>query len=151
MNTQQALAFVERHGIVLESARRAAMPSLAEAVAGEPLGGNWWGHPRARAIFAATRAVRAAPEVLTCRLVDGKVTFVHERLWPALARLAEHFPRDRIARLHEVHSARGTHRVDEVRFPDWLPVHVARIAGCISEAEARTDLATLLPGLAERA
>jgi hypothetical protein len=116
----QALAFVERHGIVLESARRGAIPSLADAVAGEAVHRSWWSHPRSRAIFAATRAVRDAPAVLVCRLVDGKVGFVHARLWPALVRLADRFPAARLARLREVHTQRGTHRLVEVAFPDWV-------------------------------
>ena len=49
MSAADALAFVERHGIVLESARHAAIPSLAEAIAGEPIRGSWWAHPKGRA------------------------------------------------------------------------------------------------------
>ncbi len=52
------MRFVERHGVVLESARHATIPSLAEAIAGEPLKRGWWSHPKGRTIFAATRAVR---------------------------------------------------------------------------------------------
>lgn len=144
MNAAQALAFVEQHGIVLEAARRGAAPSLADAVAAEPLRGNWWSHPRRGEIFAVTRAVRAASSVLTCRLVDGRISFVHERLWPALARLADLFPHERLARLQETHTARGTHRVVETPFPQWLPLHVAAAAGRLDEAQARALLAPWL-------
>ena len=51
MTPDQALAFVERHGIVLESTRRGSIPSLADAVAGEQLGGNWWSHASGKQIF----------------------------------------------------------------------------------------------------
>lgn len=91
MTSAQALDFVRRHGVVLEAARGKA-PSLAEAIAGEPLGGAWWPHPKAQEIFAATRVVRGSPEVLVCRLLGGKVTFIHRRLWPALVRIANRFP-----------------------------------------------------------
>src|SRR5205814_1136046 len=78
-----SIAFVKRHGIVLESAR-GPVPNLAEAVAGERIRGGWWGHPKGRDIFAATRAVRDSPDVLVCRFLDGKVTFIHRRLWPTV-------------------------------------------------------------------
>jgi hypothetical protein len=145
MTPTQALAFVEQHGIVLEAARRGAVPSLADAITGESLRGNWWSHPRRGEIFTLTRAVREAPHILTCRIVDGRVSFVHERLWPALARLALRFPHENLARLHEVHSARGTHRIETIPFPHWLPVHVATAAGRMDEAEARASLPQLLP------
>ena len=61
--TIDPLAFVAEHGVVLESAR-GAVPSLAEAIAGEPIRGSWWGHPRGNAIHDATCAVRDSPDVL---------------------------------------------------------------------------------------
>jgi len=148
MTLPQALAFVERHGIVLEAARHGTIPSLAEAVAGEPLHGSWWSHPRGRAIFAITRAVRNAPEVLVCRIVDGKISFAHERLWPALARLAKHFAPDRLARVHEIHSERGAHRLEETPFPDWLGDKTAAAMKRLTEADARAALGPLLEELA---
>jgi hypothetical protein len=143
MSPAQAIAFVAEHGIVLEASRRGAIPSLADTIAGETLRGSWWSHPRGRAIFAATRAVRDCADVLVCRLVDGKVTFVHARLWPALARLAHRFPPERIARLREVHSQRGAHRVEEIPFPQWLPAEVPAVAARLTDAEACTDLGML--------
>ena len=145
MNAIQALAFVERHGIVLESARHATLPSIAQAIAGRPIRGSWWAHAQGREIFAVTRAMRGAAQILTCRIVDDHISFVHERLWPALARLAERFTPARIARLQEVHTARGRHRVEEVAFPLWLPVHSAAEAGQLEVAEAQAQLAMLLP------
>jgi hypothetical protein len=144
----QAIALVAHDGIVLEASRRGAIASLADAVAGEPLKGNWWSHPRGRAIFAATRAVRDCADVLVCRLIDGKITFVHARLWPALARLAQRFPSQRLARITEVHSATGVHRVEEIPFPAWLPQETAAQAQRLSDAQARAALGLLaeIPG-----
>ena len=96
MTAKEAVAFVEARGVVLESAR-GAVGSLAEAVAGEPIRGSWWAHPRAHDIFLCTRAIRQSADVLVCRLVGGKVTYVHRRLWPALARLAARFRAERLA------------------------------------------------------
>lgn len=144
LNVAQALAFIERHGVVCESARRHAIPALADAIAGEAIRGNWWSHAKSREIFAITRAVRDAPEILVCKLVDDKVTYVHERLWPALARLAERFARERLARVREVHTASGKHELQEAPFPDWVPKTVSAAAKRLSEAEAATLLGPLL-------
>jgi hypothetical protein len=144
MTPAQALAFIKRHGVVCEAVRRGAIASLADAVAGEPLKGSWWSHPQGKAIFALTRAVRDSPQVLVCRLVDGKITFVHERLWPALVRMADRFPTKRLARVAEVHSASGKHVLEEVPFPDWVPPKSAAAAKRLSERQALADLAMLL-------
>lgn len=148
MTPEQAFAFVERHGIVLESARRGTIPSLADAIAGEELGGNWWSHASGKRIFAATRAVRDASDVLVCRLVDGKITFVHARLWPVLARLADQFAPPRLARLQELHGADGAHRVVEIIYPDWLDDATRAVARDLDEADARDALAAVLETLA---
>jgi hypothetical protein len=144
MNAADALHFVEQHGIVLESARHPRLPSLAEAVAGAPIRGNWWSHPKGKAIFAATRAMREAPEVLVCRVVDGKVSFAHERVWPALVKLAGKFPRKDLARIRETHTESGAHRVENVAFPKWVPAKTTAAAERMSDADARAALAPLL-------
>jgi hypothetical protein len=145
LNAAAALAFVARHGVICEAARRGEIPSLADAIAGEALRGNWWSHPRGREIFAITRALREAPQVLVCRLVDAKITYVHERLWPALVRAADRFAADRLARVREVHSAGGKHVLEETAFPQWVPAAVAAAAKRLSAAAATKALAALLP------
>ena len=119
MTPKQALDFVKRNGITLESGR-GPVPSLAEAIAGEPIRGSWWGHSKGNAIFTCSRAIRNSKDILTCRLMDGKVTYVHRRLWPALARLSGHVAVDRLARIKEIHTAAGKHRIETVPFPQWL-------------------------------
>ena len=139
MTPQQALAFVKTHGVVLESGR-GAVPSLAEAVAGELIRGSWWGHPKGREIFRCSRVVRESADVLVCRLVGGKVTYVHRRLWPALVRLAERFDADRLAAIKEVHTAAGKHKVEITAFPDWVPAQVMRAAEELPSEEAASLL-----------
>jgi hypothetical protein len=135
----RALAFVEKHGIVLASAR-GPVPSVAEAIAGGPIRGSWWGHERGRAIFAALDAIADAPDVLVCRVVSGKVTFVHRRLWPALVRLGALFPRERLAWVRQEHTASG-HHVNRVEpFPKWVPRAVRAEARTLDEDEARSIL-----------
>ena len=144
LTSADALRFIERHGVVCESARRRAIPSLADAIAGEPIRGNWWSHANSREIFAITRAMRDAPDVLVCRLADGKITFVYERLWPALVRLADCFARERLTRVREVHSANGKHVLEETAFPDWVPKRIAQAGRNLDESAARSELAMLL-------
>jgi hypothetical protein len=135
----QALAFVALHGLVLESGS-GPVPQLAATVAGEAIHGSWWAHERAREIFALTRTLRSCPDVLVCRLVDGKITYVHRRLWPALVRLEGRFARARLARIREVHSAGGRHALEETGFPGWVCPEVAAQAARLSDEAALAEL-----------
>lgn len=140
----QALAFVRKHGVVLEAAR-GPVPSLADAIADEPVGGSWWSHARSQQIFALTRAVRDSDDVLVCRLVGGKITFVHRRLWPALVRGAAQFSRKDLARLQEAHTPSGRHVTKSLAFPKWVPEDVARKGAQLTEPAARATLRACLP------
>ena len=131
--------FVARHGVVLASAK-GSVPNLAEAVAGEPIRGSWWGHPKGQEIFQALNAVDASPDVLTFRLVDGKVTFVHRRLWAALARLSKHFGKKPLTAVRQEHTATGAHRNLQTPFPKWVPPAVMAAARELTEEEAHTRL-----------
>ena len=143
MTTKDALEFVRRHGIVLESAR-GPVPNLAELIAGGTTTGSWWAHPKAHAIHKITRAVRQSPEVLACRIVNNKVTFVHRRLWPAIVVLAPQLPLQRLAAIHEIHTTKGHHEVTETPFPDWVPVEVAQAASTLDDRTAELKLGKLL-------
>jgi hypothetical protein len=69
-------------------------------------------------MFRLTRIVRDSPHVLTCRrLIEGTITFVHRRLWPALVSLADHLGTQHLAALREEHTRTGAHRVTSVPFP----------------------------------
>ena len=138
MTSRQAFAFIRSHGVVLESAR-GPVPSLVEVIAGEPVRGNWWSHPKSHEIFAVTRAVRDSDDVLVCRLIQGRITFVHRRLWPALVRAAGRLSSVRLAQVREVHASSGHHVTTEVPFPDWVPSSVRAAARALSEE------ATLVP------
>jgi hypothetical protein len=130
---------VRIHGVVLESAV-GPVPSLADTIAGSPIRGSWWGHARSHEIFVLTRAVRDCPDVLVCRLVDGKITYVHRRLWPALVRVAGRFSRKRLAKIHEKHTASGKHVSDEIAYPDWVSPDLARQARQLDERRALREL-----------
>jgi len=133
------VAFVEKHGVVLE-ASRGPVPSLAEAIAGEPIHGSWWGHKKGKSIFWASRAVRDSDDILVCRLVGGKITYVHRRLWPALVRLAKLIDKDGLAAVRETHTKTGAHKVETVAFAGWVAAETRRLAEALSEADARAQL-----------
>jgi hypothetical protein len=139
MTARSAIAFLKRQGVVLESAR-GAVPNLAETIVGRPIRGSWWGNARGKKIFRLTRAVREAPEVLVCRLVDGKITYVHRRLWPALVRLADSFGRSNLAAVQEVHTAEGQHETRVVPYPRWVPADIKRAARQLSVEDAQAAL-----------
>jgi hypothetical protein len=134
-----ARAFVRDHGVVLASAR-GPVPSLAEAVAGEPIRGSWWAHPRSHEIFAALASLDDDADVACCKLVDGKVTFVHRRLWPALVRLADDLGPERLGFVREEHTATGAHRTVVTPFPDWVPADAVAAAGELAADAAREAL-----------
>jgi len=129
--------------MVFESAH-GPLQSLAERVAGEPIRGSWWSHPAGHEIFAAIQTVRESPAVVATRLVNGKVTLIHRRLWPALFRVADDLPHDRLAALHEEHTPSGAHRTVEVPFPKWVPDVVQAEAKRLTVEVANEQLAPFL-------
>jgi len=135
MTPKQGLAFVRRHGIVLQAAR-GPVPSLAEAIAGGPIRGSWWAHPKGKEIYKVADAISESEELLVCKLVDGKVTYVHRRLWPALVKLATRFPSDRLAKIWDEHTEGGAHRSKSLPFPRWVPDDVLDEAELLSEDAA---------------
>jgi hypothetical protein len=143
MTIREALAFVKANGIVLESGRGPA-PSLAELIAGEPIRGSWWGHRKAPQIFRCSRAIRDSKDVLVCRLLGGKVTYVHRRLWPALVRLQDRFDTEHLSAIREVHTPQGKHKTTAVAFPEWVPQDVITTAANLTVREAAEILRSKL-------
>jgi len=141
MTPKQGIAFVKRHGIVLQAAR-GPVPSLAETIAGGPIRGSWWAHPKSGEIYRVADAISESDDVLVCKLIDGKVTYVHRRLWPALVKLAARLPQDRLAKIWEEHTETGAHRSRSLPFPDWVPASVAKDAERLAEEAAEALLAS---------
>jgi hypothetical protein len=65
-----------------------------QILTGEFPRGSWWSHPAAHRIYAVLQEVEAHPDLLSAKLLSGKVTFVHRRLWPALLALVAANPRE---------------------------------------------------------
>jgi hypothetical protein len=142
MTPNQAIQLVRKHGLVLESAH-GPIPNLAEMVTGKRILGSWWKHPKRQDIFLLTRAVRDSNDILVCRLVNGKITYVHRRLWPALVKLAGQFEHERLSRIREIHTSRGEHVVHVISYPRWVPAGVKMLARVMSKKQAIAQLVAL--------
>jgi hypothetical protein len=132
---EQAKSFVRKWGVVLASAN-GPVPKLTESIVRESIRGSWWAHPKSHEIFNVLQRLSDTPEILVCRLVEGKLTLVHRRLWPALACVAHHFPARYVAQVHEEHTDAGHHITRDVVFPDWVPTAVIKKARKLEEVDA---------------
>jgi hypothetical protein len=130
-----AMQWLKRNPVALESAH-GLVPTFADFVAGERIRGSWWGHPKGKEIFRLSRLVRDSPDVIVNLIVNGKITYVYRDAWPALVRLSDCFPADRLAALKEVHTASGRHKIQRIRFLTWIPRTVAAEAKKLSEEDA---------------
>jgi hypothetical protein len=129
------MAVLREHGMLLASAK-GPIPNVAELVVGEPIRGSWWAHPRSHEIYAVLTELEDSPEVVRLRLIRGKITLVHRRIWPALVRLSDRFPDDALAAVDQQDAALGEHRTVKIPFPAWVPPEVIREAARLSEHEA---------------
>ena len=84
--TSHILAALEATGLLLVQDK--SFPNVVTLVTGETPRGSWWAHPRSHEIFRSLSAIAADPAVLVTKLIDRKVTFVHQRLWPAFLSVA---------------------------------------------------------------
>jgi len=141
MDAAAALELVESLGVVLVAAK-GPVPRMTEAIAGEPIVGSWWGHPKGHEIYAVLEDVTASPDVLVCRAVDGKVTLVHRRLWPALICASDVIGPERLARVEQEHTAKGHHVNHETPFPQWADADSLSAAASMTPSDALQQLGT---------
>ena len=57
------------------------LPSVVTIITGERLSSSWWSHAKGQDIFQCLGILSDDDDVLTTRLIAGKVTFVHRSLW----------------------------------------------------------------------
>ena len=144
MTARKALAFIRKHGLVLQSAHVEGVPVLVDFLAGGSIRGSWWGHPKGREIFKVLNEVHESGEVVALRLIAGKLTLAHRRAWPALVALAEELGRSRLAAVSESHTPSGRHETKSIPFPDWVPEQVLVDARKVDRDEARSICAAAL-------
>jgi hypothetical protein len=138
---EEALSFVETNGIVLESAH-GRVPTFADFVAGQRVS-RWWSDPKGRLIFTLTRAMRDSPDVLTCRFIDNKITYIHRRLWPALVKLSGELDTSKLGAIREEHLPGGKHELRVTEFPQWVPAEVLAESKRLARRDAKAMLAML--------
>ncbi len=79
---KRVLGKIVEYGFLLESDPK--LPSVCGLITGGPLTGSWWSHPLAQEIFQVNEQLEDHEDVLITKLVSGKVTFVHRKLWSAI-------------------------------------------------------------------
>lgn len=83
---KDVIAQLRKLGLLLES--DAAFPNVCTLITGERMRGSWWSHPLAQIIFNVNERLEDHSDVLMSKLLSGKVTFVHRKLWPELFAIA---------------------------------------------------------------
>ena len=106
-----ALAIIEKEfariGLLLQHDRE--LPSFTTLVAGAPIAGSWWGHRLGHEIFRLLGEFHERSGELSAKIVNGKVTYVHPRLWSAFLKLALQGQRTRARKLSSL--GRSIHRL----------------------------------------
>ena len=113
---------LQRFGLLLESDPR--LPSLCSLITGAPVRGSWWSHPLAHAIFHVNGKLADHKDVLITKLISGKVTFVHRKLWPEIFAIGTARERWQTKDLSpaarsmlKLVSEQGSLRTDEISWP----------------------------------
>ncbi len=143
MNEENALRLVlrefKRLRIILESDQK--FPSVVSLITGESVKGSWWSHPESRKIWRVLNGFRAHTDVLTTRLISGKVTFVHRSLWPDFMAISTSKQgwqtaslSPRAITLLKLVENRGEIRTDD---PRWKGGHAKSIADAARELERK--------------
>ena len=120
--------------------RRGSDPECRAARCRRAISGSWWAHPSSHTIYAVINELAESPDVVRLRLVNGKITLVHRRVWPALVCVSDRFPPERLAAIAEEHTTSGAHRKIETPFPEWVPAEAVDAAALLSEADALNEL-----------
>ena len=87
LRTTEVEKALARDGVLLQQDKNAA--DVVGLITGEKLSSSWWSHPKGQEIFECLDRLHDHPDVLESRLIAGKVTFVHRRLWPEFLAVAQ--------------------------------------------------------------
>ncbi|MFD2640809.1 hypothetical protein [Pseudomonas japonica] len=136
--------FVFREKVVMESART-KLPSVVDFITGGNFKGGWWALPNSSAIYNTLTKLRDSPQILVCKLVRGKVTYVSHDILPYLICLSAELPADALARITEVHSGNGRHTLNTESLSSWASQVTMEHARSISRESAIDEIAKLAP------
>jgi hypothetical protein len=84
--TGRILDVLSNAGLLLNQDKR--LPNVVTLLTGEAVSTSWWSHPKGRVIFAVLSDLSGHPDVLFSKLLNGKVTLIHRKLWPAFLCIA---------------------------------------------------------------
>ena len=82
----KVVAKIAELGLLLLQDR--TLRNAVELLIDGPIRGSWWSHPEAHRVYATLEKVEASRDVMVTKLVGGKVTYVHRKLWPAVLAVA---------------------------------------------------------------
>jgi hypothetical protein len=162
-DVENALA---KSGLLLQQDKSAL--DVVGIITGEKLSSSWWSHPKGQAIFECLDRLHDHPDVLESRLIAGKVTFVHRRLWPEFLAVAQsgelwqtrglsdkarallkslgaakgpaarELQERLLAHAEQVHTESGRH---EIRLRPWSTVADVKVARDVEKARATIETA----------
>ncbi len=150
---------LEKHGMLLMQDKR--IVNVVTLITGAPVKGSWWSHPRSHEIFRKLGVLADHPDTLTSRLIGGKVTYVHRRLWPAFLAVATSgdewqsrgLREDKRAlqeRLlfasEEVHTESGRHEVRLRPWKEWAKERCVKIPKATQRAYKELEDAAIAIG-----
>ena len=84
--TSNILDALSNAGLLLVQDKR--LLNVVTLLTGEAFSKSWWSHPKGRLIFAVVSDLSEHRDVLFSKLINGKVTLIHRRLWPAFLAIA---------------------------------------------------------------
>jgi len=116
----EALAELRRRGLMLVHDK--TFPSLTGLTIGETIRGSWWAHPLSNDVYMIGQQLQHCGDVVLIKLVSGKETYLHRRLWLHLLAIGlahEAWQLDGLtetaASLRAEVEQRGNTRLDQVR------------------------------------
>ena len=159
------IAELRKRGLLLMQDKKIA--SVVTIMAGEPVKGSWWSHPRAHEMFRALGKLGEDPDVLTTRLIAGKVTYVHRRLWPSFLAVAtsgdawqernlgkkpdKRMLQERLLVFAaEVHTESGKHEVKMQSWDAWAKKHDVKIPRLTPRAYEALEEAAIAIGATKK-
>lgn len=84
---ERVFSQLTKHGLLLQT--DASLPNVCALVAGAPVRGSWWAHPRSHEIFRVNGALADHPDVLIVKLISAKVTYVERTLWSPVVAIGQ--------------------------------------------------------------
>lgn len=141
---------LKRIGLLLLQDKK--LPSVVGIITGGSLSTSWWSHPRGQEIFSCLESLD--DQAIATNLINGKVTFVDKRLWPAVVAMGrsrqpwqtaglrrDPKPKEVKERLlqfaEDVHTESGRH---ETRLTPWADFARERGVATIAAEAARAEI-----------